>query len=193
MMQLRLGRILCDRALHHLRQHAAARPTPMHRSELYSARVTCPSPLGYPTRDDTAGAGAGPPQAAPPLYITRQLDSFASPPSLSSNLHYTPITPMRLSAPLRTLSATISTTRIARTTVPSLYIRAMSSAASSTEQLVLTERRGAVTILTLNRPKALNALNTPLFDALNKELDVAEADEGVGAVIITGGEKVFAG
>ncbi len=102
---------------------------------------------------------------------------------------------MRLSAPIRTLSATISSAHIARTTVPALYIRAMSSAAASTtaEQLVLTERKGAVTILTLNRPKALNALSTPLFDALNKELDAAEADDGVGAVIITGGDKVFAG
>ncbi len=58
---------------------------------------------------------------------------------------------------------------------------------------MLTERKGAVTVLTLNRPKALNALSTPLFDALNKELDAVEADDSVGAVVITGGEKVFAG
>jgi len=66
------------------------------------------------------------------------------------------------------------------------------AAADPSTQLVLKQRRGAVTVLTLNRPKALNALNTPLFDALNRELDEVERDEEVGAVVLTGGEKAFA-
>lgn len=71
------------------------------------------------------------------------------------------------------------------------YARAMSTQA---EPMVLTSRSesGKVAILTLNRPKALNALSTPLFDQLNAELEKADADESVRAIVLTGGEKVFA-
>jgi enoyl-CoA hydratase len=72
-----------------------------------------------------------------------------------------------------------------------LYVRAMSSAA---EPLVITSRSPSnnVAILTLNRPKALNALSTPLFDKLNEELAKADEDDSVRAVVITGSEKAFA-
>lgn len=72
-----------------------------------------------------------------------------------------------------------------------LTIRAMSTSA---EQLVIPSRSPSnnVAILTLNRPKALNALSTPLFNALNSELEKAETDESVRAIVITGGDKVFA-
>ncbi|WVW84283.1 hypothetical protein I302_106313 [Kwoniella bestiolae CBS 10118] len=76
-----------------------------------------------------------------------------------------------------------------------LQLRAMSSSApASAEQLVIPTRSQSnkVSILTLNRPKALNALSTPLFQALNAELEKAEADDSVRAIVITGGEKVFA-
>jgi enoyl-CoA hydratase len=57
---------------------------------------------------------------------------------------------------------------------------------------ILTDRKGRVGIITLNRPKALNAL----CDALVRELGVAltafEADPGIGAIVITGSEKAFA-
>ncbi|KAG8747845.1 hypothetical protein FRC10_011291 [Ceratobasidium sp. 414] len=49
-----------------------------------------------------------------------------------------------------------------------------------------------VTLLTLNRPRALNALSTPLFEEFNEVLDVIEKDEEVGALVITGSEKAFA-
>ncbi|KAJ9125215.1 hypothetical protein QFC22_000169 [Naganishia vaughanmartiniae] len=67
------------------------------------------------------------------------------------------------------------------------------AAAATTDKLVLSERHGPVLVLTLNRPKALNALSSPLFGELNKEFDSAQRDEGVRAVVLTGGEKVFAG
>ncbi|KGB76701.1 enoyl-CoA hydratase [Cryptococcus deuterogattii 99/473] len=72
-----------------------------------------------------------------------------------------------------------------------LTIRSMSSSA---EQLVIPSRSPSnnVAILTLNRPKALNALSTPLFNALNAELEKAETDDSVRAIVITGGDKVFA-
>lgn len=68
----------------------------------------------------------------------------------------------------------------------------MSSAAP--EDLVLTTRSASnnVTILTLNRPKALNALSSPLFARLNEELEKADNDESVRAIVVTGGKKAFA-
>ncbi|NMT64051.1 2,3-dehydroadipyl-CoA hydratase PaaF [Marinobacter orientalis] len=49
-----------------------------------------------------------------------------------------------------------------------------------------------VQIFTLNRPEALNALNTEMLDNLSKALDDAEADPQVRVVIITGSQKAFA-
>ncbi|KAF8637947.1 hypothetical protein AX16_010580 [Volvariella volvacea WC 439] len=66
---------------------------------------------------------------------------------------------------------------------------------SSTTQYenILTSRPDTgVTLITLNRPKALNALSSPLFAELNKALEEADADQSVGAIVITGSEKAFA-
>ncbi|MDH2239821.1 enoyl-CoA hydratase [Pigmentiphaga sp. GD03639] len=60
------------------------------------------------------------------------------------------------------------------------------------EALVLVERRGRVGLLTLNRPKALNALNDALMDELGAALLAFDADPDIGAVVITGSEKAFA-
>ncbi|GBD43534.1 putative enoyl-CoA hydratase echA8 [bacterium HR40] len=57
---------------------------------------------------------------------------------------------------------------------------------------ILTEKRGAVGIITLNRPKQLNALNDELISELNAALDEFEADPDIGAIVITGSEKAFA-
>lgn len=57
---------------------------------------------------------------------------------------------------------------------------------------ILTETRGKVGLITLNRPKALNALCDGLIDELNKALDAYEADPEIGAIVITGSEKAFA-
>lgn len=83
--------------------------------------------------------------------------------------------------------------RAAPTTPLRLHIRAMSSAAPS-ERLVLSSRSPSnnVAVLTLNRPKAKNALSSPLFEELNAELEKADQDDGVRAIVITGGDKVFA-
>lgn len=47
--------------------------------------------------------------------------------------------------------------------------------------------------VTLNRPKALNALCSPLFTELNDALSKYDSDKEIGAIIITGSEKAFAG
>ncbi|HVM85628.1 MAG TPA: enoyl-CoA hydratase [Candidatus Binatia bacterium] len=57
---------------------------------------------------------------------------------------------------------------------------------------IQTERKGRVGIVTLNRPKALNALCDALVAELGRALDDFEADPGIGAIVITGSEKAFA-
>ena len=58
--------------------------------------------------------------------------------------------------------------------------------------VVLTDVRGAIGIATLNRPEALNALNTPLLDALAGALEAWDANPAVRVMIVTGSEKAFA-
>lgn len=57
---------------------------------------------------------------------------------------------------------------------------------------ILVETRGAVGLITLNRPKALNALSSPLMAELTQALDAFEADSSIGAMVLTGSEKAFA-
>ncbi|MEQ9228558.1 MAG: enoyl-CoA hydratase [Parvibaculum sp.] len=59
-------------------------------------------------------------------------------------------------------------------------------------QNILVEKNGAVGIVTLNRPDALNALNKALMDELTLALDEYEADDDVHCIIITGSQKAFA-
>jgi enoyl-CoA hydratase len=57
---------------------------------------------------------------------------------------------------------------------------------------ILIENRGRVGLITLNRPKQLNALNDALMDELGAALLAFDADDDIGAVVITGSEKAFA-
>ncbi|MDK3025200.1 enoyl-CoA hydratase [Cupriavidus taiwanensis] len=57
---------------------------------------------------------------------------------------------------------------------------------------ILVETRGRVGLVTLNRPKALNALNDALMDELGAALTAFDQDEGIGAIVITGSERAFA-
>ncbi|MCU0869356.1 MAG: enoyl-CoA hydratase [Burkholderiales bacterium] len=57
---------------------------------------------------------------------------------------------------------------------------------------ILVETRGKVGLITLNRPKALNALSPALMRELAAALDAFEADENIGAMVITGSERAFA-
>jgi enoyl-CoA hydratase len=59
-------------------------------------------------------------------------------------------------------------------------------------ETILTEKRGKVGLITLNRPDALNALNSKLIAELNIVVDEYEADEGIGCMVITGSERAFA-
>ncbi len=57
---------------------------------------------------------------------------------------------------------------------------------------ILVETRGHVGLITLNRPKALNALSSPLMAELTDALDAFEADNNIRAMVLTGSEKAFA-
>ncbi len=59
-------------------------------------------------------------------------------------------------------------------------------------EYILTERKEEVGLITLNRPTVHNALSSALIEEIGHALDAMERDEGIGASIITGGEKVFA-
>lgn len=57
---------------------------------------------------------------------------------------------------------------------------------------ILVETRGRVGLITLNRPKALNALNDALMDEIGAALTAFDQDEAVGAIVITGSDRAFA-
>jgi len=59
-------------------------------------------------------------------------------------------------------------------------------------ELITVEQKGRVGVITLNRPKQLNALNPQLMQELGAALQAFDANEGVGAMVITGSEKAFA-
>lgn len=57
---------------------------------------------------------------------------------------------------------------------------------------LIVEMRGSVALITLNRPKALNALSPDLTAELSSLLDKLETDDNVTVVVVTGNEKAFA-
>jgi enoyl-CoA hydratase len=57
---------------------------------------------------------------------------------------------------------------------------------------IIVERKGAVGILRLNRPKMLNALSFGVFSEIKIAIDELEADDAVGCIVVTGNEKAFA-
>jgi enoyl-CoA hydratase len=59
-------------------------------------------------------------------------------------------------------------------------------------EMIKVEKKGRVGLITLDRPKQLNALNPQLMQELGRALQDFDADEGVGAILIAGSEKAFA-
>ena len=57
-----------------------------------------------------------------------------------------------------------------------------------TYEFILSEQKGRVGLITLNRPKQMNALNAQVMQELAKALYAFDADEGVGCILITGSE-----
>jgi enoyl-CoA hydratase len=61
-----------------------------------------------------------------------------------------------------------------------------------TYEMILVDRHERVGLITLNRPKALNALNDQLMDELGAALLAFDDDESIGAIVLTGSDKAFA-
>jgi enoyl-CoA hydratase len=61
-----------------------------------------------------------------------------------------------------------------------------------TYETILVETRGRVGWITLNRPEALNALNTQVMHDIVAAASAFDADEGIGAIVLTGSERAFA-
>jgi enoyl-CoA hydratase len=59
-------------------------------------------------------------------------------------------------------------------------------------ETILVEVKGKVGVVTLNRPQALNALNSQLIAEVNTAMDGFEADPAIGCMVMTGSEKAFA-
>ncbi|POA79640.1 enoyl-CoA hydratase [Pseudomonas sp. DP16D-R1] len=59
-------------------------------------------------------------------------------------------------------------------------------------ETILLETHGRVGLITLNRPQALNALNSQIIGELNHALDALEADSNIGCIVLTGSKKAFA-
>ncbi len=59
-------------------------------------------------------------------------------------------------------------------------------------ELILVETRARVGLITINRPKQLNALNDALMDELGAALLAFDANDAIGAIVLTGSEKAFA-
>ncbi|WP_369182658.1 enoyl-CoA hydratase [Streptomyces sp. Y1] len=63
---------------------------------------------------------------------------------------------------------------------------------TDTYETILVERRGRVGLITLNRPKALNALNTQLMNEVVAAATAFDRDPEIGCLVVTGSEKAFA-
>lgn len=61
-----------------------------------------------------------------------------------------------------------------------------------TYEFILSEKKGRVGLITLNRPKQMNALNAKVMQEMAAALYAFDADEGVGCILITGNDKAFA-
>ena len=59
-------------------------------------------------------------------------------------------------------------------------------------EFITVEQKGRVGVITLNRPKQLNALSPALMTELGRALGALDGDAGIGAIVITGNDKAFA-
>jgi enoyl-CoA hydratase len=62
----------------------------------------------------------------------------------------------------------------------------------TTYQHIIVEQKGAVGVITLNRPKMLNALSFGVFREIAKAVDALEAEPKIGCIVVTGSDKAFA-
>ena len=123
-----------------------------------------------------------------PIEFTSQRLAIRYNMSLRSSLSLLNL-PLRVS-PLTTKPRFPSVASLSRL---SFTVRNMTTGANQYENLLVSRPDPGVELITLNRPKALNALNSALFVELNEALKKADEDGNVGAIVITGSDRAFAG
>jgi len=92
----------------------------------------------------------------------------------------------------RSLRPIASRFRMAESSLPIVTRSASAWAVKSYEFIETTEPRPGVGQITLNRPKALNALSTPLITELNAALSAFDASPDIRSIVLTGSQKAFA-
>jgi enoyl-CoA hydratase len=96
-----------------------------------------------------------------------------------------------LQAPLRQTGLATAASR--RTGILLASSRSFSLSTSRLyEHIIVGNPKPSVVQITLNRPKALNALNSALFHEINEATQAADEDDSIGAIVLTGSEKAFA-
>ncbi|KAL7284440.1 hypothetical protein ACG7TL_001731 [Trametes sanguinea] len=103
---------------------------------------------------------------------------------------------LRLRAPISPVSASLLRSRHAlrHAALPSVRLMSTESQQEKQYEFILTSRPAeGVALITLNRPKALNALSTPLFTELNDAVKRFDEDDSVRALVLTGSDRAFAG
>ena len=93
----------------------------------------------------------------------------------------------------RQLAARTACVGVPRKFTSTYSLRFMSAFSKHYENILTASPEPGVALVTLNRPKALNALNSALFAELNEALRLIDADKEIGAIVITGSERAFAG
>ncbi|MES2257952.1 MAG: enoyl-CoA hydratase [Pseudomonadota bacterium] len=86
----------------------------------------------------------------------------------------------------------ISTPVPAPETELSIVTAVAPAGAPASHATILVERRERVGLITLNRPKTLNALNTEMAGEVLAALKAFDADDGIGAIVVTGSPRAFA-
>lgn len=81
---------------------------------------------------------------------------------------------------------------LSRVSINAFSKRGVCAALKDKYEYILAEKRGNVGLITLNRPKALNALCDGLSEDLIHAASAFDADSSVGAIVVTGSEKAFA-
>ena len=98
-----------------------------------------------------------------------------------------------LAKALGTTPVSLQAQAVGRLSQTQRFMSSSTSLQRSFEHILVSCPDPAVQLVRLNRPKALNALCTPLIEELNTALDDAEANDDIAAVVLTGSERAFAG
>lgn len=92
----------------------------------------------------------------------------------------------------RQLAARTASVGVPHRSALSYSLRFMSVFSKQYENILTARPEPGVALVTLNRPKALNALNSALVAELNEALRLIDADREIGAIVLTGSERAFA-